>query len=58
MASLGGGDEAVNEVRGEVSWVSPEGEVVSYTYVADENGYRPTNLPRAPAVPQVYSIWE
>ncbi len=46
-----GGGETVNEISGEVSWISPEGELVSFTYTANENGYQPSNLPRAPAVP-------
>jgi hypothetical protein len=23
------------------SWTSPEGELISFTYIADENGYQP-----------------
>ena len=34
-----GGDN-VNEITGEYSWTSPEGELVSFTYKADENGYQ------------------
>ena len=39
-----------NEISGEYSWTSPEGEVVSFTYVADENGYQAqgSHLPEAP----------
>ncbi len=44
-------DETVNEIRGEVSWVSPEGQLISYTYIANENGYQPSNLPQAQPVP-------
>ncbi len=42
--------ESFNEISGEVSYISPEGELISYTYIANENGYQPSNLPRAPAV--------
>ena len=34
------GGEDANEITGEFSWVSPEGELVSFTYKADENGYQ------------------
>merc|ERR1739838_376566 len=39
-----------NEISGEYSWTSPEGELVSFTYIADENGYQAqgTHLPEAP----------
>ena len=39
-----------NEISGEYSWTSPEGEEVSFTYVADENGYQAqgSHLPEAP----------
>ena len=35
---------------GEFSWTSPEGELVSFTYQADENGYQAqgSHLPQAP----------
>jgi len=35
---------------GEFSWTSPEGELVSFTYKADENGYQAqgSHLPQAP----------
>ena len=35
-----GGEEA-NSISGQYSWTSPEGELVSFTYVADENGFQP-----------------
>jgi hypothetical protein len=28
-------------VRGTISWVSPEGETITFNYVADKDGYRP-----------------
>ncbi|XP_047514434.1 larval cuticle protein LCP-22-like [Pieris napi] len=39
--------------QGSFSWTSPEGEVISMTYVADENGYQPQGnaIPVAPEVP-------
>merc|ERR1712029_513514 len=39
-----------NEESGEYSWTSPEGELVSFTYTADENGYQAqgSHLPKAP----------
>merc|ERR1719412_1963161 len=44
------GGEDANEITGEFSWVSPEGELVSFTYKADENGYQAqgSHLPEAP----------
>ena len=44
------GGENVNEITGEYSWTSPEGELVSFTYTADENGYQAqgSHLPEAP----------
>lgn len=39
--------------EGGARWVSPEGQQVEFTYVADENGYQPSGsaLPVAPAIP-------
>ncbi|CAF4777880.1 unnamed protein product [Pieris macdunnoughi] len=39
--------------QGSFSWTSPEGEVISMTYVADENGYQPQGnaIPQPPEVP-------
>ena len=44
------GGENANEIIGEFSWTSPEGELVSFTYKADENGYQAqgSHLPQAP----------
>lgn len=38
---------------GDFSWVSPEGEKIAISYVADENGYQPSgaNLPVGPEIP-------
>jgi len=48
-----GGNEIAETVQGRFSWTSPEGQVVSIGYVADENGYRPVGdaIPTPPPVP-------
>lgn len=40
--------------QGSAAWLSPEGEPVSLSYIADEFGYRAvgSHLPQAPAVPE------
>jgi len=50
--SLGGAEQA-SEITGEVSWTSPEGEVISFTYLADENGYQAqgSHVPQTPPIP-------
>jgi hypothetical protein len=35
------GNEEANSITGEYSWTSPEGELISFSYVADENGFQP-----------------
>ncbi|XP_075168428.1 larval cuticle protein 4-like [Haematobia irritans] len=47
------GDEHGN-VHGSYEYVSPEGEHVKVTYVADENGYQPVSdlLPTPPPIPE------
>lgn len=45
---------AVNEVTGSYQYTGPQGELVSVTYVANENGYRPKVVVQykvGPAVP-------
>jgi hypothetical protein len=39
--------------QGEASWVAPDGTPIQFSYIADENGYRPTgeHLPTPPPVP-------
>ncbi|XP_017867968.1 PREDICTED: larval cuticle protein 2-like isoform X1 [Drosophila arizonae] len=46
------GDEKGN-IQGVFSWVSPEGEKIEVSYVADENGYQPKSdsLPTPPPIP-------
>ncbi|XP_053602278.1 larval cuticle protein LCP-22-like [Plodia interpunctella] len=51
-----GGNPPVAPVvaQGSFSWVSPEGQPISITYTADENGYQPQgdSLPTPPPVPE------
>ncbi|XP_063820958.1 larval cuticle protein LCP-22-like [Ostrinia nubilalis] len=52
--NFGGNPPVVPDVaQGSFSWTSPEGEVVSISYVADENGYQPqgAHIPTPPPVP-------
>jgi len=43
-------EEGIGSVKaGVVSWTSPEGIPFSFSFIADENGYRPTPLVQAPA---------
>ena len=35
------GTEEANSITGQYSYTSPEGEVISFSYVADENGFQP-----------------
>ncbi|XP_026734679.1 larval cuticle protein LCP-14-like [Trichoplusia ni] len=44
-------DESAVVVSGGNSYISPEGESISLTYIADENGYQPqgSHLPTPPA---------
>ncbi|KAH8355356.1 hypothetical protein KR093_011538, partial [Drosophila rubida] len=46
------GDEHGN-IHGNYGWISPEGEHIQITYVADENGYQPSgaHLPTPPPIP-------
>nr|XP_002049651.2 larval cuticle protein 2 [Drosophila virilis] len=46
------GDEHGN-IHGSFAWVSPEGEQIQISYVADENGYQPQGaaLPTPPPIP-------
>ncbi|KAL4706566.1 hypothetical protein ACJJTC_015764 [Scirpophaga incertulas] len=52
--NFGGNPPVVPDVaQGSFSWTSPEGQVVSISYVADENGYQPQGdaIPTPPPVP-------
>ncbi|XP_034476709.1 larval cuticle protein 4-like [Drosophila innubila] len=42
-------------IHGTSSWVSPEGEHIKFTYVADENGYQPQGdvIPTPPPTPEL-----
>lgn len=41
------------EVHGSFSYTSPEGQVITLNYVADENGFHPSgdHLPTPPPIP-------
>uniref|UniRef100_A0A1I8PSC3 Uncharacterized protein n=1 Tax=Stomoxys calcitrans TaxID=35570 RepID=A0A1I8PSC3_STOCA len=45
---------AQGDIKGDFSWISPEGEHISIQYVADENGYQPQGdlLPTPPPIPE------
>lgn len=45
--------DAYGNIHGSFGWISPEGENVQISYVADENGYQPQGdiLPTPPPVP-------
>lgn len=47
------GDEHGN-IHGSFSYLTPEGETISISYVADENGYQPTGsvIPTSPPIPE------
>ncbi|XP_030078546.1 larval cuticle protein 1-like [Drosophila hydei] len=53
IAASNSGDEKGN-IHGSFSWVSPEGEKIVVSYVADENGYQPKSdsLPTPPPIPE------
>ncbi|XP_047522324.1 larval cuticle protein LCP-17-like [Pieris napi] len=47
------GENPAEVVQGQAQWTSPEGEVVSLQYTADENGYQVqgSHLPTPPPIP-------
>lgn len=55
LKNAGAENEAI-EAKGGFSYISPEGEAISLTYIADENGFQPTgdHLPQPPAVSLTY----
>ncbi|XP_060654982.1 larval cuticle protein 2-like [Drosophila nasuta] len=40
-------------IHGDYGWISPDGELIQLTYVANENGYHPkgAHLPTSPPIP-------
>lgn len=40
LKNVGTEQESI-EVRGQVTWTAPDGQVFSLNFVSDENGYRP-----------------
>ncbi|XP_011184379.2 larval cuticle protein 2 [Zeugodacus cucurbitae] len=46
--------DANGNIQGDFQWVSPEGEHVQFSYIADENGYQPKSdlLPTPPPIPE------
>ena len=52
-AQKGSGYEAGNTQQGQHYYISPEGEKITLTFVADENGYQPKgdHLPTPPPIP-------
>ena len=53
-AQKGSGYEAGNTNEGTAYWVSPEGQKISISWVADEGGFRPVgdHLPTPPPIPE------
>ncbi|KXJ70777.1 hypothetical protein RP20_CCG022514, partial [Aedes albopictus] len=49
-----GSENQIQTVQGSFSYTSPEGQVISLTYVADENGFVPQgdHLPTPPPIPE------
>ena len=45
---------------GEVSWTSPEGELITFSYVADENGFKASgsHIPQEVPLPDNLQIWQ
>ncbi|XP_054741024.1 larval cuticle protein 2-like [Anastrepha obliqua] len=52
IRQVSSGDAAGN-IKGEYEWVSPEGQTVKVSYIADANGYQPQSdlLPTSPPIP-------
>jgi len=47
-------ENAIQVMQGSYSYYSPEGELISVTYIADENGFQPQgdHLPTPPPIPE------
>jgi len=47
-------ENPIQVMQGSYSYFSPEGELISVTYIADENGFQPTgdHLPTPPPIPE------
>jgi hypothetical protein len=58
-SGLGGGENG-NSKDGEVSWTSPEGELITFSYRADENGYQAqgSHVPQNVPLPDNLQIWQ
>lgn len=48
------GEESGIAAQGDYSYLSPEGQEIKVSYIADENGYQPTgdHLPQPPEIPE------
>lgn len=53
LKNVGTENEAI-DITGEYSFITPEGQTVKVTYIANENGFQPSSdvLPVAPEVPE------
>ncbi|CAG7732055.1 unnamed protein product [Allacma fusca] len=47
-------EEQIQVIQGSYSYIDPEGNTITVTYIADENGFQPTgdHLPTPPPVPE------
>lgn len=49
-----GTDNEIQSVRGSYSYTAPDGQLITVTYIADENGFQPQgdHLPTSPPIPE------